>query len=236
VRLNDPQLVREEYASEAGLEARRSVYADADGPDAREEALRVVATLEPADVLEVGCGPGELSERLRRELGADVVAIDLSERMVELARGRGVDARVGDVQALLFDDASFDCVLAAWMLYHVADVDLALAEIRRVLRPGGHLVAVTNGEEHLAEARAVGGVDLRGRSPFSRENAEPQLLRRFVAVERRDVDGMVTFPGRADVQRYVESLGILRGGAADVPPFDGPLRARLRVTIFVARR
>jgi SAM-dependent methyltransferase len=236
VRLNDPQLVREEYASEAGLEVRRSVYADAEGPDASEEAFRVIAALEPADVLEVGCGPGELSERLRRELGAHVVAIDLSERMVELARGRGVDARVGDVQALPFDDASFDCVVAARMLYHVADVDLALAETRRVLRPGGHLVAVTNSEEHLAEARAVGGVDLRGRSPFSRENAEPLLRRRFAAVERRDVEGAVTFPGRADVQRYVESLGILRGRAADVPPFDGALRARLRVSIFVARR
>jgi SAM-dependent methyltransferase len=236
VRLNDPQLVREEYASEAGLEARRSVYADAEGPDAREEAFRVIAALEPADVLEVGCGPGELSERLRRELGAHVVAIDLSERMVELGRGRGVDARVGDVQALPFDDASFDCVVAARMLYHVADVDLALAETRRVLRPGGHLVAVTNSEEHLAEARAVGGVDLRGRSPFSRENAEPLLRRRFAAIERRDVEGAVTFPGRADVQRYAESLGILRGRAADVPPFDGALRARLRVSIFVARR
>jgi hypothetical protein len=55
VRLNDPQLVREEYASEAGLEARRSVCADAEGPDAREVAFRVVAALEPADVLEGGC-------------------------------------------------------------------------------------------------------------------------------------------------------------------------------------
>ena len=234
--LNDPQLVREEYASEAGLEARRSIYAHADGPDAREETFRVVAALEPVDLLEVGCGPGELSERIARSLGTNVVSVDLSERMVELALGRGVDARVGDVQALPFGDASFDCVVAAWMLYHVADVDLGLAEIARVLRPGGHLVAVTNSEDHLAEARAVGGVDMRGRSPFSRENAGPQLRRSFAAVERHDVDGTVTFAGHAEVRRYVESLGILRGSGADVPAFAGPLRASTRVSIFVARR
>ncbi|MFL5931324.1 MAG: class I SAM-dependent methyltransferase [Gaiellaceae bacterium] len=234
--LNDPQLVREEYASEAGLEARRSIYAHAVGPDAREVTFRVVAALEPVDLLEVGCGPGELSERIARSLGTNVVAVDLSERMVELALERGVDARVGDVQALPFGDASFDCVVAAWMLYHVADVDLGLAEIARVLRPGGRLVAVTNSEDHLAEARAVGGVDMRGRSPFSRENAEAQLRARFAAVERHDVDGTVTFAGHGDVRRYVESLGILRRSGADVPAFQGPLRASTRVSIFVARR
>jgi SAM-dependent methyltransferase len=236
VRLNDPQLVRDEYASESGLEARRSIYTCRDGPDARDEAFRLIAALEPDDVLEVGCGPGELSERIARELGADVVAIDLSERMVELARERGVKADVGDVQELPFDDESFDCVVAAWMLYHVADVDLGLSEIGRVLRRGGHLVAVTNSEEHLAEARAVGGVDMRGRLPFSRENAEPQLRRRFAAVGRHDVGGSVSFAGHAEVRRYIEAMGIMRGERVDVPEFEGPLRATRRVSIFVARR
>ena len=236
MRLNDPQLVRDEYASEAGLEARRSIYLDGEGPDARDEVFRTIAELEPRTVLEVGCGPGELSERIRRELGAEVVAVDLSARMVELARGRGVDAHVGDVQALPFDNGSFDCVMAAWMLYHVSDVDAGIAEIARVLRPGGHLVAVTNSEEHLGEARSVGGVDMRGQSPFSRENGEPQLSRHFPHVERRDVDGAVTFGSYVEVRRYVASMGAMRGRPADVPAFEGPLRATRRVSIFVARR
>jgi len=237
VKLNDPHLVREEYASEAGLEARRSIYADSDGPDPRDEALRVVAELEPVSVLEVGCGPGELSERMARDLGLDVIAVDLSERMVELARQRGVEASVADVQALPFGDESFDCVVAAWMLYHVPDVALGLEEIARVLRSGGHLVAVTNSEDHLAEARDIGGVDMRGRSPFSRENGAGQLRRRFGAVERCDVDGAVTFADHDQVRRYVESMDVLRGeGAAQVPTFDGPFRTTRRVSIFVAEK
>jgi SAM-dependent methyltransferase len=122
------------------------------------------------------------------------------------------------------------------MLYHVADVDAGLGEIARVLRPEGQLVAVTNSEDHLGEARAVGGIDMRGKSPFSRENAEPQLRRRFAAVERHDVNGTVTFAGHAEVRRYVESMGIVRGSPADVPVFEGPLQATRRVSIFVARR
>ena len=187
-------------------------------------------------MLEVGGGEGELAERVVRELGVELTFVDQSERMVALTRARGVEAMRGDVQELPFADSEFDCALAAWMLYHVPDVDCGLAEIARVLRPGGHLVAVTNSEDHLAEARAVGGVDMRGRSPFSRENGDAQLRRRFAAVERRDIEGTVTFADQAHVRRYLESMAVLRGGAADPPAFEGSLQATRRVSIFVAQR
>ena len=56
----------------------------------REVAFQAIAASRPRKVLEVGPGPGELSGRIMAELGAEVVALDVSERMVELARGRGV--------------------------------------------------------------------------------------------------------------------------------------------------
>jgi SAM-dependent methyltransferase len=236
VRLNDPAVVRAEYATEAGLEARRALYVDRVPPDASEEAFRAIAELSPRTVLEVGSGPGELSERIAGALGASVVAVDISERMVELARDRGVDARRGDVQMLPFSDRTFDCVLAAWMLYHVPDVGRGLAEIARVLRPSGHLVAVTTSEEHLAEARATAGVDMRGRSPFSRENGEAQLLRYFSHVERRDIDGPVIFSSHVEVRKYIASMVTMRDHADRVPEFNGPLRATRRVSIFIAER
>jgi SAM-dependent methyltransferase len=155
--------------------------------------------------------------------------------MVELARSRGVDARVGDAQDLPYADASFDCVLAAWVLFHVPDLDRALAEISRVLVPGGHVVAVTNSELHLSEARELGGVDMRSRVPFSRENGEEILSRHFASVERRDVDGWVTFSGWEEVQQYVDSL-LAPGTRYPVHAFEGELRASARVTVFVAEK
>jgi SAM-dependent methyltransferase len=236
VSLDDPALVRAEYASEAGLEARRSIYENAEGDDAREVAFRAIAAGRPQNVLEVGSGPGELSARITAELGAKVVALDLSERMVELARERGVDARVGDVQSLPFADASFDTVVAAWMLYHVRDLDCGLEEIARVLATGGQLVAVTNSELHLNEARAHAGVVMVGRLPFNRDNGREILGRHFAMVEQIDVDGWVTFPDSESIRCYIRSMITEAANADRVPDGVGPVRAGTRVTVFVARR
>ena len=233
--LDDAEVVRAEYATEDGLEARRSIYVNAEGEDAREVAFRAIAAGRPRKVLEVGPGPGELSARIASELGADVVALDVSERMVELARQRGVDAHIGDVQSLPFADASFDTVVAAWMLYHVSDLERGLAEVARVLAPGGRLVAVTNSEQHLAEARAHAGVDMVGRLPFNRDNGSEILGRHFAAIERIDVDGWVTFPDSEAIRRYVRSMITEVDKADRVPDGIGPVRAGTRVTVFVAR-
>lgn len=230
MRPDDPRLVATQYATEAPLESRRSIYARAEGQDPRELAFAAVAETSPRRVLEVGGGPGELSARIAAELGAEVVMVDLSPRMVELARARGVDAVVGDVQSLPFPDESFDCAVAAWMLYHVPDLDLGLAELRRVLRPGGRLVAVTNGRDHMLELRQLAGKRAWERR-FRREEAVEVLERHFARVERRDTDGLVTVDPDG-VQRWVESLG---GGP--LPPLvDEPVRARTACAILISEK
>jgi SAM-dependent methyltransferase len=234
--LNDPDLVQREYASEAGLEARRAAYRRAEGPDAPELVFAAVAEFAPGRLLEVGCGPGELSARVQEELGAEVVAVDISERMVELARGRGVDARLGDVQELPFADGEFDCAVAAWMLYHVPDVARALDELARVLRPGGRLVAVTNRLDHLKELRELVGLPERFFTSFSGENAEELLLGRFARVDARDAAGTVTFPDREAVLAYVRPSSAIFGSIGDVPELDAPLVVRRRPVIFVAEK
>ena len=233
MRLDDPALVEAEYASERGLAGRIAAYRFAEGPDAREEAFRAVAEVAPRRVLEVGSGQGWLSERIQSELDCEVVAIDQSERMVELTRARGVDARVGDVQDLPFGDGSFDVAVAAWMLYHVANVDRALAELARALRPGGRLVAVTNSREHLGEIAELVGVE-RVEYPFSAENGEEQLRRHFATTERREAYGWIAFPGRVEAQEFLDH-SIVWGGR-QLPPFDGPLRVRRAPVIFVAEK
>jgi SAM-dependent methyltransferase len=233
VKIDDPAAVARQYASESNLEARRSLYANAEGPDPRDIAFEAVAEVEPRRVLEVGGGPGELGERIATELGCEVVMLDVSPRMVELARGRGVDARVGDVQELPFDDGSFDCTVAAWMLFHLPDLDTGLAELARVTRPGGRLVAVTNGEHHLRELREIAGHAAWPRT-FTRENGGEAIGRHFAHVDRRDADGWITIEDDETVLRFIGSLD------ADEPvepgPYELPLRSRRASSIFVATR
>ncbi len=227
--LNDPALVAREYADETNLSVRIAAQQTATGPDARQVALDAVAECEPRWVLEVGPGRGELAERIQNETGAQVVAVDQSERMVELTRERGVEAVAGDVQDLPFNDGVFDCAVAAWMLYHVPDLSRALLELRRVLRDGGRLVAATNSRDTLPELWGLLGG--KPESTFSAENGEWALLRHFTIVERRDVRGTVTFPDREAAHRYVSTLA--SAAADDLPFFDGPLVCSRHAVVFV---
>jgi SAM-dependent methyltransferase len=237
VRLDDPEVVRAEYATEDGLHARASVYQGISGPDARDLVFEAIREVMPRRVLEAGCGWGELAARIAHELSAEVVAIDLSPRMVELARERGVEASVGDVQQLQFADGEFDCVTANWMLYHVPDLDRALAELARVLRPGGRLVAATNGLRHLNELWSLVGRS-REDEPvrFFVETAEPYLRRQFARVEHRDYEDTMEFRDADAVRGYVASSVAHKHLAELVPAFDGPLAATRRGCVFVAEK
>jgi ubiquinone/menaquinone biosynthesis C-methylase UbiE len=230
--LNDPELVRKEYADEKRYAARMAKQETATGPDPYDIVFAAVAERQPRDVLEVGCGRGELAERMSRELSAQVIALDQSARMVELTAARGVEALVGDVVQLPFGDGRFDCAVAAWMLYHASDLDLALEELRRVLRPDGRLVAATSSERNLAEVwELVGEIGAPG-GGFTVERAGGALRRHFKHVEQRDVFGTVTFHGREAAYEYLASTRSAE--VADLlPDLDGPFVASRRLAVFV---
>ncbi len=116
--------------------------------------------LEPgARVLDVGCGTGRLARWLAERIGATgaVTAIDPLEERIEIARSHGGAVRfeVGRAEDLgAFEDASFDVVCMSSVFHWVADKPKALAEVRRVLRPGGRL-GVTTSPRELAAAGTV---------------------------------------------------------------------------------
>ena len=156
--------------------------------DPTREAFKAIDRAMTGDsrVLEVGCGSGEMAERINALPGVTLVATDDADDSVELTAARGVDARHADICYLPFDGESFDVIYAGWMLDHVRDIDRALAEVRRVLRPGGTFVVVTDGDDDTTERR---------RHRFSSETGERMLSRRFSDVRRQDLetdDGDVT--------------------------------------------
>ena len=233
MRSSDPRLVREQYASEGNLRARKALYEEVSGENAPDVLWRVLQEWKPRRVLEVGGGQGELAERVVRELGASLSFVDQSERMVELARARGLDAQLGDVQDLPFPDGTFDTAVAAWMLYHVPDVDRALGELARVLEPGGALFAATNSERHLEELRSLIGVDMADLvSGVNSETGEALLRRHFAQAERLDLELEVTVRERATLVAYRESLSTPSHPVPDEVPL--PFLLHARSSIFFA--
>jgi SAM-dependent methyltransferase len=232
-RLDDEAFVREQYRTTERLATRISVWQPGpDGVSPQDVAVAALAEVRPARLLEVGCGTGALAERCAAELRCEIVALDASPEMARATAARGLDAREGDVQALPFPDGAFDCALAAWMLYHVSDLGLAIAELARVLGPGGRLVAITNSRDHLAGLyAAVGAAKLD--SSFTAENGTDLLARHFARVERRDVAARAVFRDRAQAAANLTSLG--RAGLAErLPGEPWPLLAESTTAVFVA--
>jgi len=112
----------------------------------RPAVLALLGDVAGLRILDAGCGPGLYAEELLAR-GADVVAVDASPPMVELAArrlgSRAASHRVDLNGPLPFADGEFDVVLCALVIHHVDDRTTTLRELHRVLRPGGGLVLST---------------------------------------------------------------------------------------------
>jgi demethylmenaquinone methyltransferase/2-methoxy-6-polyprenyl-1,4-benzoquinol methylase len=112
------------------------------GLDRRWRRRTIEAVVRPGDrVLDACCGTGDLAVAAERAGATGVVGLDFSERMLERARrkSQSVDWVRGDLLALPFADGSFDAATVGFGVRNVADLERALRELRRVLRPGGRI-------------------------------------------------------------------------------------------------
>jgi demethylmenaquinone methyltransferase/2-methoxy-6-polyprenyl-1,4-benzoquinol methylase len=112
------------------------------GLDVRWRRLSARAVVKPGDrVLDAACGTGDLAIADRKAGAAHVTGLDFSERMLERARRKAPELEwvQGDMLELPFEDGAFDAATVGFGVRNVADLELALRELRRVLRPGGRL-------------------------------------------------------------------------------------------------
>lgn len=123
---------------ERGKEQRGNLRASLD-------FLAQTSLLKPGDkVLEIGCGIGTVMAELKQQ-GYDVCGTDISQVAIEYGRRKyeGVRLEVQPAEELRFDDASFDMVLSFDLFEHIARIDRHVAEVHRVLKPGGYYLFQT---------------------------------------------------------------------------------------------
>lgn len=237
--------VREQYRDPSNLGSRVALHArfSTNATPWHRWIFDRIALAPGERVLEVGCGPGNLwqSNLDRLPDGVTVELTDMSDGMVAEARATIDDDRfsfeTADAQSLPVADDSVDVVIANHMLYHVPDLDRALAEFARVLVGGGRLVAATNGAGHmpelvsLLEAVGMGGRKWSYLEVFGLDNGAPAIGRHFddVRVERHPDVLHVT---DADaVEAYVASLPLRNGGRVSTAAAIGELRRIVRDAI-----
>lgn len=191
-----------------------------------EPARALVAAVSPskdARILDVGCGTGAVSRAARTATGPDafIVALDPSLDMLQAASRGGVDPLVmASLPALPFAKSSFDIVLSAFVLTHVDDPGAALADMARVLRPGGCLGV---------SAWAAGDDE------FSR--VWSGIAGRFVPAERMSHAADIVLPGEGRFSKPEGLREALRAsGFADVRAHDVDLEFRLSVEEYIAGR
>ncbi len=198
-------------------------------PDIHADVARrfVAEGLTPA--LDVGCGEGELARHLPK--GA-WVGVDSSPTMLAEAPGPVVEA---GATALPYADASFGSLALLYVLYHLPEPALALAEAHRVLRPGG-LLAVAAPSRH--DSPELSHVLPAGPLTFDAELAPELIGQRFHELEIQRWDApLLRLPSRADVRDYLVGKGVVpdrAGAAAEV--VEVPLAVTKRGALVFARR
>lgn len=140
---NDLEIPLVEYGVDEGYEAWAPNY---DGPNPAVDVSRAVIAGMLADAprgtaLDAACGTGSQTEQLLSH-GYEVIGVDASQAMLDVARTKlpAADFRLGLFDALPLEDESVDVVTSSLALTHVIDLDPAIAEMARVLRPGGHVL------------------------------------------------------------------------------------------------
>lgn len=195
-------------------------------------------------VLEVGCGTGNLwvVNRAHIPAGWRLVLTDKSPAMVATTL-----AAVGDlpqveeiipvdVQAIPYPSASFDAVIAVYMLNHAQVLDTALTEIHRMLKPGGTLYASTFGQRHMAEyfaalapfadAMATHLDHNLARATFCLENGADRLVPWFEHIELRRYDDALEVTDVEPLVAYVQSTG-----TSESPVLDGDALEQFRANV-----
>jgi SAM-dependent methyltransferase len=217
-------LTQVQYRDDSNLAARQSIYVHQQPRvDLVASVLDLARLGGHETVADIGCGNGIYLARLvERGHSGRLLGADLSPGMLAIARSAAPlsAVTVADAERLPLADGAADVTLAPHMLYHVPDRAAAVAEFRRVTRPGGQAVVVLNGADHLAgfgdlaaeTLAALGLPDPGIRAEYGTSlsmtlDVGQQLLGQvFDEVQRHDFVAELVLRSAEPVARYIASM------------------------------
>jgi SAM-dependent methyltransferase len=217
-----------------------------------EPFIRFAGVADGERILDVGCGTGSLTFALPKAAAiGEIAAFDFSPVFVEEAQRRNTDPRItirqGDATAVPFEDGRFDRALSLLVLHFVPDADKAVAEMRRVVRPGGVVAAAVwdhlggmSGMRMLWDTAAA--LDEGAQAPRSRYCFQPmtgpgEMRRSFVAQGLRDVtESSLTI--RMDYENFADYWEPISAGEGPIGQYvaglDPPRQDRLSEALRTA--
>jgi SAM-dependent methyltransferase len=216
------QTVSSQYRTSENLRARGDLHSRYAKRNWFHWVARNLDIPQGGRVLDAGCGAGwfwyAATPYMHREINLDL--IDISPGMVAealrnlatLSYFKSVAGTTADVKKIPFAADTFDTVIAMHMLYHVGDVNGAISEIARVLKPGGRVVVTTNGRDNLKELFKWGGAVFGGSTSdpaaeiFGADTALRLLPAHFHALAVVDYEDLYEITDGEDIIRYLCSF------------------------------
>lgn len=219
MKLNEDSFAKKQYSGTGNLQTRISIHEKySTNKQGFGSWIYAHYHIAPgAAVLELGCGTGGMwanQDGLIQACGKLVLS-DFSEGMVAQAKQTlqaypGIDYQVIDIQHIPYPADTFDVVIANMMLYHVPDLQQGLAEVRRVLKPGGTFYCATYGENGMMPSLyrlfASYGVVDQASHTFTLQNGASQLAHHFDEVHRHDYEDGLAVTEVDDLVAYLRSI------------------------------
>ncbi len=222
-RMNDTAAVKQQYATSQNLSTRISIH-EKYSTNKQGFGNWIFSNYRidsGSKVLELGCGTGDMWKSRTDTIRtcSKFVLSDFSEGMVKHAEKTvgscDAEYRVIDIQNIPYADGTFDVVIANMMLYHVPDIDKALCEVRRVLKPGSVFYCATYGEhgiiEYLASVLSEYGVKDTVNKNFTLQNGTEILSRAFENVQKLEYTDALAVTDINDMVDYIYSMTSMTG-------------------------
>ena len=218
-KMNETAAVKQQYKTADNLNTRISIHHkySTNKQSYGDWIYSNYAFAPDFKVLELGCGTGEMWVDKAAELpqGASLLLTDFSAGMLNTAKKNLTGAEnlafaMVDIQDIPYEDNSFDAVIANMMLYHVPDLHKGLAEVRRVLKPGGTFYCANYGETSIAQYLCTLLQDFelvaKLNKNFTLQNGSVILQQHFDSVQRLDRDDALAVTEIEDIVDYLYSL------------------------------